>query len=111
MSTPASSFPQPLLKLVEHLTEKPCAVLTWVRIPIATWDFSPRVNFQCRLSYGHNGVRTDLCVVPMPLCGHRKILHALIEMSSAALAAAVPYPGKAQVRRPEFLARDSEALK
>ena len=31
----------------------------------------------------------------LPLSGHTKILHILIGMSSAALAAAVPYPGNA----------------
>ena len=29
-----------------------------------------------------------------PLFGHRKILHTLVGTGSAALAAAVPYPGK-----------------
>ena len=39
--------------------------------------------------------------------GHTEILHILIGMGSAALAAAVPYPGKAF----EFPARDKEVLK
>ena len=30
-----------------------------------------------------------------PVSGHTKVLHTLIGMGSAALAAAVPYPGKA----------------
>ena len=30
----------------------------------------------------------------IPLCGHTKILHTLVAMGSAALAAAVPYPCK-----------------
>ena len=35
-------------QLVEHRTVTP---LTQVRFPGAARDFSPRVNFQCRLSY------------------------------------------------------------
>ena len=42
------------------------------------------------------------------LFGHREILHMLIGVGSAALAAAVALP--AQVRRPEFPARDNEGL-
>ena len=30
----------------------------------------------------------------IPLFGHMEILHTLIRMGSAAVAAAVPYPGK-----------------
>ena len=41
-----------------------------------------------------------------PLPGHKKILHTLIGMGSAALAAAVPY----HVRQPEFHIRDKEIL-
>ena len=36
----------------EPATEKPGEILTQVRVPNAGWDFSPRVNFQCRLYYG-----------------------------------------------------------
>ena len=46
-----------IAQLVERPTEKPGAILTRVRFPGAARDFlpegcSPRVNFQCRLSYG-----------------------------------------------------------
>ena len=41
-----------IIQLVERPTEKPGAILTRVRVPDASRDFSPRVNFQCRLSYG-----------------------------------------------------------
>ena len=37
--------------------------------------------------------------------GHKEILHTLIGMGSAALAAAVPYPGD-----PNFLERDNEVI-
>ena len=38
--------------LVEHLTEKSGAILMWVRLLGTTGDsLSPRVNFQCGLSY------------------------------------------------------------
>ena len=38
--------------LVERPTEKTEAILMEVRVPGAARDFSPRVNFQCSLSYG-----------------------------------------------------------
>ena len=45
------------------LIDKPGAVLTWVRVPGTARNFSPRVIFQCRLSYGartaHERVRVD----------------------------------------------------
>ena len=41
-----------IIQLVERPTEKTGAILTRVRVPSASRDFSPRVNFQCRLSYG-----------------------------------------------------------
>ena len=44
-------------QLVEHRTG---TSLTQVRFPGAARDFSPKVNFQCRLSYG---VRTFPCAV------------------------------------------------
>ena len=40
-----------IAQLAEHLTEKPDAVLTQVRVPGVAKDFAPRVSFQCRLSY------------------------------------------------------------
>ena len=91
--------------------------MTRVRVPTAARDFSLRVNFQCRLSYG---VRTAPSVQSLastavrtlttpntgshiPLLGQKKIAHTLMGMGSAALAAAV--------RGPEFPAMDKEALK
>ena len=78
-----------------------------VQVPGEARDFSPRVNFQWRLlrclysprvqSYASTSVRTlqiPNTLAAIPLSGHRKILHTLIGMGSAALAAAVPYPGK-----------------
>ena len=41
-----------ITQLVQRPTEKPGAILTQVRVPSAAGDFSPRVSFQCRLSYG-----------------------------------------------------------
>ena len=93
---------------VQCPTEKPNAILMRVRVPAAARDFSPRVDFQCRLSYGvrtapvcshmhqHLCARQKFqCLATMPLFGHPKILQALIGVGSAALAAAVPCPGKA----------------
>ena len=44
-------------QLVEHRTGTPP---TQVRFPGAAREFSPKVNFQCRLSYG---VRTPPCAI------------------------------------------------
>ena len=41
-----------IVQLVQRPTEKPGAVLARVRVPVAARDFSPRVNFHCRLCYG-----------------------------------------------------------
>ena len=95
-------------QLVKRLSKKTGAILTRVRVPGAARDFSPRVNFRCRLSYR---VRTaPVCIArisismhikkspilsAIPLFGHMKILHTLTGMGSAALVAAVPCPGKA----------------
>ena len=48
-------------QLVDHWTGTPPRQ---VRFPGAARDFSPRVSFQCRLSYG---VRTPPCANRMPL--------------------------------------------
>ena len=54
-------------QLVECRTGTP---LTQVRFPGAAMDFSPRVNFQCRLSYG---VRTTPCTIACTsICAHVK---------------------------------------
>ena len=39
-------------QMVERPAENPGTILTRVRVPGAARDFSPRVSFQCRLSYG-----------------------------------------------------------
>ena len=97
-----------IAQLVERLTEKLGAILTRVRVPGAAREFSPRVSFRCRLSYGVRAA--PLCAIAcINICVHVKnlkhgqpyhcldtqIMHTLIGMGSAALAAAVPYPGKA----------------
>ena len=54
-------------QLVERRTGTP---LTQVRFPGAARDFSPRVNFQSRLSYG---VRTPSCAIAcINICVHVK---------------------------------------
>ena len=54
-------------QLIEHLTGTP---LTKVRFPATARDFSPRVKFQCRLSYG---VRTPPCAIAcIYICAHVK---------------------------------------
>ena len=54
-------------QLVEHQTS---LLPTQVRFPSAARDFSPRVNFQCRLSHG---VRTSPCTIAcIYICAHVK---------------------------------------
>ena len=56
-----------LAQLVERRTGTP---LSQVRFPGAAMDFSPRVNFQCRLSYG---VRTPSSATAcLSICTHVK---------------------------------------
>ena len=50
-----------IAQLVDVATQKPGTKLTQVRVPAAASDFSPRVNFQCKLSYG---------VCKAPVCNH-----------------------------------------
>ena len=56
-------------QLVEHRTG---TSLTQVRFPGAARDFSPKVNFQCRLSYGVRTPRvqsyafTSVCALKIP---------------------------------------------
>ena len=56
-----------LAQLTERRTGTP---LREVRFPGAARDFSPRVNLQCRLSYG---VRTPPCAIAcINICAHVK---------------------------------------
>ena len=56
------------VQLVERRTGTP---LTKVRFPDAAREFSPRVSFQCRLSYG---VSTLLCAIACTnICVHVRI--------------------------------------
>ena len=62
-------------QLVEHRTG---TLPTQVRFPCAARDFSPRVNFQCRLS---QGVRTPPCAIAcISICVHVKnhVVHARV---------------------------------
>ena len=94
-------------QLVEHPPEKSGAKLMQVRIFGAARDFSLSIHFQCRLlqclysprvqSHASASVRTlkFQTLAAIPFFGHTKIPHTLTGMGSAALAAAVLYPGKA----------------
>ena len=54
-------------QLVKHRTG---TLPTQIRFPVAARDFSPRVNFQCRLSFG---VRTPPCTIAcIYICTHVK---------------------------------------
>ena len=61
---------------LEHRTVTP---LTQVRFPGAARDFLPRVNFQCRLSFG---VRTPPCAIAcINICAHVKdpVVHVRVQ--------------------------------
>ena len=55
---------------VERPTEKPGAILTRVRVPheAARYFFSPRVNFQCRLSSLTVSVQPPRAVAYINIC-------------------------------------------
>ena len=113
-----------MAQLVERSTEKPGAKLTRVRVPGAARDFSPRVNFQCRLSHG---VRTAPCVqshestsahtLKIPDIGshtnaltHENRLTAHAETNNKWVALLLRLLRLTQVRRPEFPVRDKDIL-
>ena len=55
---------------VQRTTNRICTLPTQVRFPGTARDFSPRINFQCRLSYG---VRTHPCAIAyINKCSHVK---------------------------------------
>ena len=85
--------------LVERPTEKPGTIHTRVRVPGMARDFSPRVSFQCRLSYGVRTAPDALTSVgtlkyptltTIALSGHMKTRHTLTGMGSAVPAPVVP---------------------
>ena len=93
--------------MVERPTQKPGAVLSRVRVPGAARDFSPRVSFQCRLSYGvRTAPRVQYRMHQQPskipnsgshiaLFGHTQILHTPLRyFGGAAPAAYVSFPVK-----------------
>ena len=95
-------------RVVEHLTEKNRRNTDAGLIAPCCKVFSPRVSFQCRLSYSVRTAPVCSCMhqhlytryksqtlTAIPLFGYRKMLHTLVGMGSAALGAAVAYPGKA----------------
>ena len=93
--------------LVKRPTEKPGVILTRVRLPGAARDFlsesafsadSLKVSVQppCAVACIKICVQVKNPKHRQPCCcRHTKILHTLIGMGSAALAAALPYPGTA----------------
>ena len=91
---------------MESVAEAPGAILTRVRLRGVTRDFSPRVNFRCRLSCCSHTAQCDIACINICLhvkitdtgshtivWTHEKILHTLAGVGSAALAAALPFQG------------------
>ena len=93
-------------QLVEYQTEKPGALLMQVLVHGMARDFSPRVNFQCRLSSLTASIQPLCPIAYTNICAHIKnpkqwqphhcldmeILHTLIGMGSAAFVVVVPLP-------------------
>ena len=85
---------------IERWTEKSDAKQKQVRVPGSERDFShSQISVQTllRCSYSHQHLharKTLQTLAAIPLFRRTNILHAMIGMGSAALAAAVPYPGK-----------------
>ena len=69
-----------IAQLIEHQTEKLGSVLTQVRVSSAAWDFSPRVNFECRLwrclysPHVHSQASTSVCTLKIPNTGSHTIV-------------------------------------
>ena len=100
--------------------QKPGAVLTWVLVLGAAWDFCPESAFSAdSLTVS---VQSPCVIACFSICAHDKnpkhwqplllfaqteILHTPIGMSRAAPVAAVPYP---DTRRPEFPVMDNKVL-
>ncbi len=96
-------------QVLQRRTEKPGAIVTWVRIPSAARDFSPysqlsmQTLWRCPYSPRVRArASTSVRTLKIPntgnhiaLFGDRKTLHTLIGMGSAALGTAMLYPGKA----------------
>ena len=73
----------------------------WQGIFFPRIDFHYRLSYSVRISHVYSRMHQHLCaryqsqtLAAVPLFWHTKILHTLIGMGSAALAAAFPYPGK-----------------
>ena len=90
--------------------------MTRVRVPGAARYCSPRVNFQCRLSYDvrtapvcnriYASTSAGIVKSSKLLFEQTKILPTPVGTGGVALAAAVPY----RVERPELPASDNEVL-
>ena len=95
-----------IAQLVECLTEKPGAILMWVWVPSTTRYFNPshlplQTLWRCPYRpHVQSHASTAVCTLKIqtwaavPLFRHRQILHTLIGMGRAALAAAMLYLGK-----------------
>ena len=96
---------------MERPTEKSGTILTRVQVPGAAKDFSPRVNFQCRLLLCPYSPRvqsraaTSVRTLKMANTGSHTIVwtqeeaahsDTLTGVSSVALATVVPYPGNTE---------------
>ena len=92
-------------QLVEHSTVKPGAMLMQVRVPGVARNFCPgqlpAQTLTVSIQPPHAIAFINTCTqVKIPKhwqpyhWTHENIVHTLIGMGSAALSAAVPYPGK-----------------
>ena len=90
-----------IAQLVAHWTIMPRAILSWGWFPDTARDLSPSqllwlvysVRLPCPCVQLH--ASTSTCMLKIPNTGsytHKKIMHTLVRMNSAALAAAVAVP-------------------
>ena len=95
-----------IAQLVKHWAKELGAILTQgVDCLMQQRFFSPRVDFQCMTQVSCSGIqplRAVTCIIvcwksqtllDIPLIGHTEILHTLVGMGNAALAAAVALSG------------------
>ena len=91
-------------QLVQRPTEKPVVIRSLVRVPVVARDFSLRINFlHCPYSPRvQSHVSTSVCTLKIPNSGSHSMAwthgytaqHTLTRIGSAALTAALLYPGK-----------------
>ena len=101
-----------IAQLVEHLTEKPSAILTWIQVLSVARDFSPKVSDSVHTAPMYNRMHQHLCdTLKIPNTGSHTIVlthenNTHTDMGNAALWLLC----LTQVRRPRFPTKAKEVL-